>query len=719
MRHRLPPPSLLAAAAGFLLSCSLAHAQTAASPPRLRSVLLSSGVAQLGWEAELDGSTAAATLPLDLPLDQVSDVLKSLRVDDPAGGGGTGALPQLRLPGRQPLADAFRALPFPPEALASADALFAALVGAEVRVPAAGIAGRVVAVSPFEMRIAGPGNAEGATLTRHRLSIATETGVETTVLEDVPGVEIASPVLRAQLAQALAAVAATRAQERRRAELVLSGGSGGSSGARRQVSFGYVIAAPVWKTAWRLTLMPDGSQARLQGYAVVENGTGQDWDGITLSLATGEPVLFAQPLYDPVYADRPQAPVEVGSRPVPQVDRPAFAMAPPPPPAPAPAQAATIDGLLQSPRLARQGRGAPGAAGGGSAAPQEQEAEPPASAEQAATQATFRLAQPVSLSAGQTALLPFLDQAVPGRRVLLVQPGTLATHPLAAVQLVNATGSALPPGIVTLYETTAAGSPGGGNAVTSPGNGLVGSPIFVGDARLPGLPAGASRLAAFAVDAAVALAVEQGSDRAALTARAAGGVLEVITRERATTLYKLSGGKPGQPVLVEQPKRTGWSLAEPRESAEETNSAWRITQPLGADGALQMRVVLERPRSERIVLLDQAPSRLLALADAGALSDAQRAALRRAAELRSAVERAQAEQRQVREAAEAVVSDQARVRENLKAVPGGSDLHRDYLARLRTQEAELASLRARSAMADAEASRAATVLREYLEGLRL
>lgn len=664
----------------FLLAAALlptlAHAQPV---PSLRTVLLSSGVAQLGWEVQADGS---ATVPLDLPLDQVSDVLKSLRVDDPAGG-----LPQLRLPGRQPLADAFRSLPFQPAALASADALFSALVGAEVRVPAAGVSGRVVAVSSFEVRASG---SAAGTLTRHRLSLLTDTGVETVVLEDVPGVEVADPALRGQIGQALAAIATSRAQDRRRAELVLPGSGTGTVGSR-PVRFGYVVVAPVWKTAWRLTLAPDGT-ARLQGLAVVENATGQGWDGVTLTLATGEPVLFAQPLYDPVYAQRPQASVEVGSRTVPRVDQPTLG-------------SASADDIV---RMYRPGAGAQGARGIAPAAesapyetPPPPPEPPPAQAEQAATQATFRLSQPVTLPAGQTALLTFLDQAVPARRVLLVQPTALRTHPLVAVELRNATGSALPPGIVTLYDGKDTGA------------------VFVGDARLPPLPAGASRLAAFAVDTAVALAVEQGADGGVVKLHAASGVLEVVTSQRATSTYRLSGGQAGQVVLVEQPKRPGWRLAEPLDGAEETPSAWRITRPLDADGKITLRVVQEHPETEQISLGDQDADRFLALAQEGELPEAQRAALRRAAELRSAVSRAEVEGTRLGEAAEAVVTDQGRVRDNLRAVPANSDLYRDYLARLRAQEAELAALRTRKAAADKEAERASTVLRDYLAKLRL
>ena len=101
---------------------SLLLTQTAAAEPVLTRVVLSSGgVGQFEFEGDVDG---AAALKLDVPLDQVDDVLKSLVVDDPAGPSAG-----VRLPGQQPLAESFRTLPFKPDAFASAEALLASLVG--------------------------------------------------------------------------------------------------------------------------------------------------------------------------------------------------------------------------------------------------------------------------------------------------------------------------------------------------------------------------------------------------------------------------------------------------------------------------------------------------------------------------------------------------------------------------------------------------------------
>src|ERR1043165_4923791 len=88
---------LFALAGLFLLAVLLvlARAAHAAEPLALKRVMLSSGgVGYFEHEARVDGN---ATLELELRLDQVDDVLKSLVVYDDKGGIGS-----VVLPGREP-----------------------------------------------------------------------------------------------------------------------------------------------------------------------------------------------------------------------------------------------------------------------------------------------------------------------------------------------------------------------------------------------------------------------------------------------------------------------------------------------------------------------------------------------------------------------------------------------------------------------------------------
>ena len=91
------------------------------------------------------------------------------------------------------------------------------------------------------------------------------------------------PETKAQIERALAGLTENRAKDRR----VLSIGFLGSG--TRNVAISYVVAAPVWKTAYRMVLPKEGGKARLQGWAVVENLTGGDWKDVELVLCLGQP----------------------------------------------------------------------------------------------------------------------------------------------------------------------------------------------------------------------------------------------------------------------------------------------------------------------------------------------------------------------------------------------------------------------------------------------
>ena len=642
-----------------------------ATEPVLDRVTLSSGgVGQFEFTADIEGT---ATLPLAVPLDQVDDLLKSLRVDDPAGG-----LPSLRLPGREPLSESFRPLPFGPAAFNSPESLLGALIGEAVRLPAAGIAGRILAVTPFETALP-----EGGTLIRHHLTIATDAGIATAVLQDVPGVEFDSEALRRQIASALTAIATQRVQDRRTVQLTL--GDGG----QRSVRFGYVVPAPVWKASYRLTV-PEGNApgpAALQGFAVVENLSGQDWRNIEMLLTSGQPVLYHQPLYEAVLTTRPEAPVEVPNRITPQPDAgtvPLQAMAPMPSP-PAMSAAPFAKMLRESDAAA--------------ALPAPQ----PSETRQSVAQVEFRLAGRVTAASGETMLLPIAQREIPARRVALFQPDADPRHPLVALLLTNADSGALPPGLVTLFERRADGTAG-----------------FIGDARLPIVQPGAERLLSFATDLAVSIDTTHGADSQVTSGRAAGGVLELLRRERATTTYRVTTpAGSGRTVLIEQPRRDGWNLVEPSGDVALTPTQYRISRAIPAGVTETIEVVLERPRSERIMLTDTGTPRLLAMAQEGRLSPELRAAMTRAAGLRTELDRRNTTAHALMDRRAAIVADQDRVRKNLAAVPANSEPQRRYLGQLQQQETQLATLQAQAEAAQRAVDDADAALREYLAALTL
>ena len=67
---------------------------------------------------------------------------------------------------------------------------------------------------------------------------------------------------------------------------------------------GYIQETPVWKTTYRLVLR-DKEKPFLQGWAIVENTSEEDWNNVNLTLVSGRPISFTMDLYQPLYVPRP------------------------------------------------------------------------------------------------------------------------------------------------------------------------------------------------------------------------------------------------------------------------------------------------------------------------------------------------------------------------------------------------------------------------------
>ncbi|XXY50779.1 DUF4139 domain-containing protein [Sorangium sp. So ce269] len=663
MDHRVWTTATLAAA-----TMEFARPGAAADALPLRRVVLSTGgVGYFEHEARVRGD---AELALEVRLDQVDDVLKSLVVYDDRGAAG-----KITLPGREPLRDLFRELPFDEGALESEAALLNALRGAEVRTrgPQGALVGRIVAVTAAQVGVPG-----GGTESRHRLALMSDGALKQVVLEELEGVELVEERLRQQVGAALLGLASRR--ERNRRELVVRATGEGE----RVVRVAYVVEVPLWKTSYRLTIPEDPRKATgaLSGWAVVENQSGGDWDNVDFTLVSGDPVTFRQALYEIYYVSRPEVPVDVAERALPRLDEGAAAL------------------VARAARLARHRAGADAEAVAGPAAPADK-GEP--EREEAATQVVFHFPAPLTLASGQTALLPIVEREFPAERLWLYQPEASARSPLASVQLRNDGDTSLPAGAATVYERSDRG------VVT-----------YVGDARLAPLPPGESRLVSFAVDRKVRIDREERGEETLSRARIQGGVLEMVRTARRVTDYTIVGAaREPRVVLIEHPRAAGWELAEPREGVEATRDRYRIRREVAAGETARLTVALEQPVSHTVALTGLSGEQIEVYLSSREIPEALRAVFARLAELRAAIADRQRALSALESEMAALRDEQERVRQNLKAVPAGSALQERYLKALSEQEDRIAAASAKLPGAREAVASAERALSDYVRGLSL
>ncbi len=468
----------------------------AAAELPVRGVTLSNaGLMQVQRAGMLE---AADTATLTIPTAQVDDVLKSLLVLDAAG-----TVLGISLPAQNFSEEAFRGLPLRPEDFADRLTMLRALRGQAVAL--GGAEGLLVDVTEAENALS--------------VLILGERGMAQVMLREGDVLRLTDAALATRVARAAAALAAARTAETRRAEIRFS------ATAAREVALAYVTAAPLWKASFRLML--GEGDARLQGWAVVENRSGADWDGVRLALVSGNPVAYAQALYTPIARARPEVPVRGAEVVRPLADtqaRPAPSMAP---------SAAPVGSAFAG---AAMSRGiAPGAPPAPPPAPLAQ-----AVAESSAGSVAFTLPNPVSLRSSETANLPFLDAALPTQRMWWIQ-GPEVHNPLNAVRIRNGTGSTLPDGLVAIFAGT----------------------NFLGDAELRALSDGESRLLAYAQDRDVAITSARASLQRGQRIAASRGVVVVEGEEEATISLAITprgaqGSRDGA-VIVDLPRLPGYT----------------------------------------------------------------------------------------------------------------------------------------------------------------
>lgn len=91
-------------------------------------------------------------------------------------------------------------------------------------------------------------------------------------------------------------------ERRRTTELEVSVGD-----AQQDVRVSYAVPTPSWSAVYRVVLPEEGDEALLQAWAVVHNASGEDWEDVDLTLATGSPFTYAVDLRTPRFVARPDA----------------------------------------------------------------------------------------------------------------------------------------------------------------------------------------------------------------------------------------------------------------------------------------------------------------------------------------------------------------------------------------------------------------------------
>jgi len=687
--------------------------------PLKRVILYSNGVAYFERRGTVTGR---AEINLSFKQSQVDDVLKSLVVLD-LGKGRIGAV---SYNSSAPADARLREIPFSIAAASQSGfggmlSVLRQLQGAKVAITTAtrSATGAVLTVEESETAV----EADKPAIIRRNLVIATESGeLQSFDLSEVKSVKLLDEGAKHDLNEFANATASARRRDSKTITITSDGVA--DSGAQREMIVSYTIAAPIWKTNYRVVLDPDGKPF-FQGWAIVDNVSEENWSNVQLSLVSGTPISFIQPTQQPLYRHRPVVPIPDDLKLNPQrieetemtgfnkgggrgtgvgdgqgggsgaankesgVIINGFSTSRLP-------AKADIDRAIQQTQsnfnLTANSTGfAPATTSVSSAITSgESGVEAAAQGEEVGELFEYRIEQPVTVNRNRSALIPIIQTKLEGERVTFYNEAVNRNQrPMNSIRLKNISKLTLEGGAVTVIDGDA----------------------YAGEALMDRVKPNEQRFIAFALDLGTVITTKFKSDREPVfLVKAANGIFEThyyqIERKTYTIINQTDKKRT---VYIEHPYREGWKLSDATQKpASRTLNHYRFRVEL------EPRATVELPITETQALQDSYQISQITRRDIEIfvsrkyIDDATRAELDKLLELQARISGLQAKVEKLDEEAEAIDDDQKRLRENidkLKNTPEAKQLITRYIAKADAQETRLEQIEKEKKAAEEEQGR--------------
>ncbi len=657
--------------------------------PIRRVVLYKLGVGYFEREGPITGS---APVELHFKQREVSDVLKSLTVLDLDGGIVSAVSYDSTAPVEQLLAEI--ALTIPDEG--SLVGLLPQLKGARVRVrPVASqtpVDGVLLGIDAVDTE------SEHGTTRQVRLSLLTDAAdVMTFDLFDLE-LQLLDEGIRRDLNFYLKTTLASKKKDARTFTLFAEGEGD------RTLRASYVLESPVWKATYRI-LLNEGEGPRIQGWAVVDNTSDEDWEGVDLTLVSGLPVSFRHDLYTPRYIRRPVVEVKEGTGVLPpqaevgieSVDSMLMEMDD------ASESVAGRGGMRKRMRSGGGGGakmpspGAPlflGGSGASSVVTQTRE-------RQVGDLFEYTIETPVSVGRNQSALVPILLKPFAGKSVLLYQKQARAENPMRCVEFENTTGMTLEGGPITVLD----------------------SGSYVGEAMLDTMVPKETRLVGYSVELAVRVLDNIESDNQRVSrVRIKQGTMTAYYGQVQKTVYAFASKSDKEQVLyLDHPRPSEWKLVDSPTPHEITENYWRFKFALPPNAATKYPLTIERPLSHNYALIDASESQFEGWTRLGYLDPMTEKVIRASFVVRTKMAGFEQTIRDLDAERTRIGAEQERIRANL--VPLGErasekELRERYIRTLNAQEDRIVAIAAARTAASDSLSSATQELQESLNGVK-
>lgn len=533
----------------------------------------------------------------------------------------------------------------------------------EARVGTETVRGQIVGIEPVTQ------TSEHGTTRTYKLVVFAESQLRQLNLLELSSLKILDEPLQKDLERILEIHLKSKYADRKEVKIAFAGDG------PREVIVGYTIETPIWKTSYRILF--EGDKPLMQGWAIVDNPTDEDWENVELTLVAGNPLSFVLDLYTPYYPARPHIGMDTFRS---DRDRAGFAL---PRAAPAPTEGRKQRGAEED-KASKKGMDEAPAGRPNLSEMLARSLEPVVAGTPVGELFAYTAAAPVTVPRGKAALIPIVGQRVDGERALTYNPSS-STRVMNAFYLRNSTSLTLEAGPVTFFE-----------ASTSLGEGLLRREL-----KPP-----MREMIAYAIESGVT--VEQlvkHDSRPIHRATLANGILTVLYYQFRETEYKLHNQTDREATLyLDHPKQAPFLLVDQKPD-EELPDAWRLKIKLPA-GKIVSHAVRERTEaSSAVYILQTTPDQIRAYMNQPGISARAREFLEKVAKLKAEM----AELQRTRQALQAehsqATQDEARYRSNISALgttPKERELRERYLERMAQIDERLGELRVSIQDADAK-----------------
>lgn len=672
---------------------------SAATLPLRRVILYSNGVAYFERRGTVTGR---AEINLSFRQSQIDDVLKSMVVLDL----GKGRINTVSYNSSAPPEARLNEIPFSLAAATSGEdwgglaGVLQQLQGAQVLITTASrtATGSILTVEEHKA----PAEKDSLPVIRQRLVIATGSSeLQSFDLAEVRAVKLLDEGAQHDISEFTSATASAR---RRDAKMITVTSEGEGT---REMVISYTVAAPIWKTTYRVVLDADGKPF-FQGWAIVDNVGDEAWTDVQLSLVSGTPISFIQPMQQPLYRHRAVMPIPDDLSLTPQ-----------------PYAFGSGSGVVE-------GHGANGGIGygegggigmgrgtGGSGSMQIQSGqiqelarnnmgfstptttlssaissgeagiETAATGNEVGDLFEYRIAQPVTVRRDRSALIPILQQKLEGERVALYNEANRKDRPLSGIRLKNISPLTLESGALTVLDGDA----------------------YAGEAMLERIKPGEQKFVNFAVDLGTLISAKfKAERRPVFLVRAAKGVFEAHyyqTQKKTYTIVNQTDKK--RTVYIEHPVRDGWSLSDDTQKpASKTTSVYRFRVELAPHQTSELPVIENQALMDTYQLAGLTRRDVELFVTSNYIDAATRSELDKLTELKNRIAQVEARIHSFAEEAEAIAEDQKRLRENIEALKNTNDakpLIARYIAKADQQETRLEQIAVGKKEAQAESAK--------------